>query len=230
MTEPIIALDVPAAADAMAIVADLGALCSYYKVGTELFTAAGPDIVRRLMGAGKKIFLDLKLHDIPHTVEAAARSAARVGASLLTVHASGGDAMMRAAVSGAGEDCGILAVTVLTSLDDRSVARAWGRTDVRMEEEVLRLAGHAFDAGLHGVVCSGREVKGVRDKFGGGLAPLVPGIRFAGGAVHDQSRVVTPGEAAANGARYIVVGRAVTGERMPREAMARVWRELKALA
>jgi orotidine-5'-phosphate decarboxylase len=229
MTEPIIALDVPSTADAMAMVGDLGELCGFYKVGTELFTAAGPDVVRRLMGAGKKIFLDLKLHDIPNTVEAAARSAARVGASLLTVHASGGDAMMRAAVSGAGEDCGILAVTVLTSLDERSVARAWGRTDLRMEEEVLRLAGQAFDAGLHGVVCSGREVKGVRDKFGGGLAPLVPGIRFAGGAEHDQSRVVTPGQAAASGARYIVVGRAVTGERRPREAMARIWSELNAL-
>ena len=103
MTEPIIALDVPSAADAMAIVADLGELCGFYKVGTELFTAEGSDVVRRLMGAGKKIFLDLKLHDIPHTVEAAARSASRIGASLLTVHSSGGDAMMRAAVSGAGE-------------------------------------------------------------------------------------------------------------------------------
>ena len=99
-----------------------------------------------------------------------------------------------------------------------------------MEDEVLRLAGHAFDAGLHGVVCSGREVQAIRAKFGGGLAPLVPGIRFAGGAAHDQSRVVTPIEAAANGARYIVVGRAVTGERRPREAMARVWSELKAFA
>lgn len=226
---PIVALDVPSVGDAMALVNRLGDSCRYYKVGCELFTAAGPHVVSAIRELGHQVFLDLKLHDIPNTVRGAARSAARIGASLLTVHASGGVEMMRAAVEGAGDDCGILAVTILTSFDADGVAAAWGReASLSIETEVERLAGMAAAAGAHGIVCSGHEAARVRGRHGDRLAPLVPGIRFASGDVHDQSRVVTPGEAVVAGARYLVLGRAVTGAADPREAMSRVWSEMDA--
>jgi orotidine-5'-phosphate decarboxylase len=230
---PIVALDVPSAADALALARSLGDRCRFYKVGSELFTAAGPVIVRELReGHGADVFLDLKFHDIPNTVAGAVRSAARLGARLLTVHASGGlpmlEAAQRAAVEEAGTTCGVLGVTALTSLDRDVLARAWGRTDrLEMEQEVLRLAGLAAEAGLHGIVCSGAELSAVRARFGDRLAPLVPGIRLAGGAAHDQSRVVTPGAAQAAGARYLVIGRAVTAADDPPAAMARVLAELR---
>ncbi len=224
---PIVALDVASAAEALAIVGRLGDSCNFYKVGSELFTAAGPDVVRALRELGHEVFLDLKLHDIPNTVRGAARSASRLGASLLTVHASGGVEMMRSAVAGAGEGCGILAVTILTSLDASGVAAAWGRpAGVSVEAEVERLAGLAAEAGVHGIVCSGEEAARVRERYGDRLAPLVPGIRFADGAVHDQVRVVTPGGAVGAGARYLVLGRAVTAAGDPRGAMERVRREM----
>jgi orotidine-5'-phosphate decarboxylase len=230
---PIVALDVPSAADALALARSLGDRCRFYKVGSELFTAAGPVIVRELREVhGADVFLDLKFHDIPNTVAGAVRSAARLGARLLTVHASGGlpmlEAAQRAAVEEAGTTCGVLGVTALTSLDRDVLARAWGRTDrLEMEQEVLRLAGLAAEAGLHGIVCSGAELSAVRARFGDRLAPLVPGIRLAGGAAHDQSRVVTPGAAQAAGARYLVIGRAVTAADDPPAAMARVLAELR---
>jgi orotidine-5'-phosphate decarboxylase len=224
---PIVALDVPTLPDALAIVARCGDLCGFYKVGSELFTAEGPDVVRALRELGHEVFLDLKLHDIPNTVRAAARSVARLGASLVTVHASGGEAMVRAAVEGAGDACGVLAVTVLTSLDAEAVATAWGRSDaVAIDAEVRRLAGVAARAGAHGVVCSGHEAALVRATYGDALAPLVPGIRFADGGAHDQVRVVTPAAAVAAGARYLVVGRAVTEAADARVALARVVREM----
>lgn len=224
---PIVALDVASAAEALAIVGRLGDSCNFYKVGSELFTAAGPDVVRALRELGHEVFLDLKLHDIPNTVRGAARSASRLGASLLTVHASGGVEMMRSAVAGAGEGCGILAVTILTSLDASGVAAAWGRpAGVSVEAEVERLAGLAAEAGVHGIVCSGEEAARVRERYGDRLAPLVPGIRFADGAVHDQVRVVTPSGAVGAGARYLVLGRAVTAAGDPRGAMERVRREM----
>jgi orotidine-5'-phosphate decarboxylase len=226
---PIVALDVPSVGDAMALVNRLGDSCRYYKVGCELFTAAGPHVVSAIRELGHQVFLDLKLHDIPNTVRGAARSAARIGASLLTVHASGGVEMMRAAVEGAGEECGILAVTILTSFDADGVAAAWGReTSLSIETEVERLAGMAAAAGAHGIVCSGHEAALVRGRHGDRLASLVPGIRFASGDVHDQARVVTPGGAVVAGARYLVLGRAVTGAADPREAMSRVWSEMAA--
>ncbi len=227
---PIVALDVPSVGDAMALVNRLGDSCRYYKVGCELFTAAGPHVVSAIRELGHHVFLDLKLHDIPNTVRGAARSAARIGASLLTVHASGGVEMMRAAVEGAGDGCGILAVTILTSFDADGVAAAWGReASLSIETEVERLAGMAAAAGTHGIVCSGHEAALVRSRHGDRLAPLVPGIRFASGDVHDQSRVVTPAGAVAAGARYLVLGRAVTGAADPREAMSRVWSEMGAV-
>jgi orotidine-5'-phosphate decarboxylase len=221
----IIALDVGSTEAALAVVDRLPE-CRFYKVGSELFTREGPAVVRALVGRGAEVFLDLKFHDIPNTVGRACRAAAELGARLLTVHASGGDAMLRAAVEGAGDRCGVLGVTVLTSLDAAAVGAAWGREGVEVEREVLRLAGLARRAGAHGVVCSGREAAAVRQSHDSALAILVPGIRMSGGATHDQSRTVTPAEAARNGARYLVVGRAVTAAADPEAAFAAMRREL----
>jgi orotidine-5'-phosphate decarboxylase len=229
---PIVALDVSTGEEALRLARSLGERCQFYKVGSELFTAAGPDVVRALRDElGADVFLDLKFHDIPNTVAGAVRSAARLGARLVTVHASGGQPMLEAAQGAAGEEsggaCGVLAVTALTSLDPAVLASAWGRTDaLEMEREVLRLAALAAESALHGIVCSGAEVAAVRDRFGDRLAPLVPGIRLAGGATHDQARVMTPAAAQAAGARYLILGRAVTAADEPAEAMERVLAEL----
>jgi len=228
-TTPIVVLDYPTAADAMRLVGTLGNRCRFYKVGSELFTAAGPAIVQRVRDTGAQVFLDLKFHDIPNTVRGAARSAAALGVRLLTVHASGGVDMVRAAVDGAGAGVGVLAVTVLTSFDDASLGDAMGRPDVRASEEVARLAGIAAKAGAHGIVCAGTDVAAVRTRFEDRLALLVPGIRLAGGASHDQRRVVTPREAATLGATYIVVGRAVTAAADPPAAMETVLAELESV-
>jgi orotidine-5'-phosphate decarboxylase len=228
-TLPIVALDLPSADAALALVDRLGDACRFYKVGNELFTAAGPELVRRLVGTGVDVFLDLKFHDIPNTVAGGVRSAAGLGARLVTVHASGGKAMLEAAARAArdaGGGLGVLAVTVLTSLDAGDVAAAWGRDHVDVGAEVLRLAGDAADAGVHGIVCSGREVALVRDRFGDRLAPRVPGVRRAGDAVGDQARVVSPAAAAAGGARYVVVGRPVTAAPDPVAAMRAISAEL----
>ena len=242
---PIVALDVRDAAAALAVVDDLGTLCRFYKVGMELYTAEGPAIVKAIQARGASVFLDLKFHDIPNTVQGAVRSAASLGVRILTVHASGGRAMLEAAVRGATEaaisrlaevpaeavstgvwnqmakpQTEIFAVTVLTSLDAGALGAAWGREVADMRAEVLRLGEMAQKAGISGVVCSGAEAGAIKDRFGGKLATLVPGIRLAGGDAQDQARVVTPREAAEAGAKYIVLGRAVTGARVPREAMS----------
>ena len=232
---PIVALDVGRASEALEIVRSLGDLCRFFKVGLELFTAEGPGVVRALRAEGHEVFLDLKLHDIPNTVRGAARSAARMGVRLLTVHASGGRAMVKAAVEGAreggdeggGGGCGILAVSVLTSMDEGTLGETWGREgSVDVSSEVLRLAGLAGAAGAHGIVCSGQEARRVRDAHGDALAILVPGIRFADEASHDQSRVVTPRGAVEAGARYLVLGRAVTAAADPPAAMRRALGEI----
>ena len=220
--ELIVALDRPSLADALALVEALGDECRFYKVGLELFTAAGPAGVDAVRDRGADVFLDLKLHDIPATVRGAARRAAALGARLLTVHASGGRAMVEAAVEGTrGTGCGILAVTVLTSLDAPALAAAWGRDAVDPAAEVVRLARETAAAGAHGIVCSGHEVAAVR-AVAPALAPLVPGLRMPGDAADDQARVVTPAQAARAGARYLVLGRAVTAAADPRVALQRV--------
>jgi orotidine-5'-phosphate decarboxylase len=218
----IVALDVPRLDAARALVDALGDGCDFYKVGSELFTAAGPPVAEWLRGAGKEVFLDLKLHDIPNTVRGAARSAASLGVSLLTVHASGGGAMIAAAVEGAGDRTGVLGVTVLTSLDSSALGVAWGREAPVVADEVMRLAGLAAGAGAHGIVCGGAEAALVRARYGDALALLVPGIRLPGGPVHDQARSVTPAEAARAGARYLVLGRVVTEAGEPRRVVEEV--------
>lgn len=225
--EVIVALDFPDAARAMEMVDCLAGQCRFFKIGHELFTATGPRIVERIIAGGNDVFLDLKFHDIPNTVRGGVRSAARLGVRLVTVHASGGLAMLHAAAEGAGEGeaaggprCGVLAVSVLTSLSRDELAANWGRAPLDVTVEVLRLSAMAASAGLHGVVCSGAEASAIRDRFGARLATLVPGIRPLGGAAQDQSRVVTPGAAVAAGARYLVVGRPVTGAADPVKAYA----------
>ena len=227
-TIPIVALDVPTAEDALEIVDYFGNACRFYKVGNELFTASGPGIVRALRDRGCDVFLDLKFHDIPNTVSGGIRNAAELGARLVTVHAAGGQAMLDAAVRAAGASCGVLAVTVLTSLAADELAAAWGRTDtLDVSSEVARLAGMAAAAGAHGVVCSGQEASLVRNRFAGQLAVLVPGIRRSGGTTDDQARVVTPEAVAAAGATYAVVGRMVTAAPDRRRAMESVTAALR---
>ncbi len=202
-------------------IARLGDAGDLVKIGSELFTAAGPEFVHRVLAGGREVFLDLKWHDIPTTVRRAAASAASLGVRLVTVHATGGAAMLEAAVAGAGAECGVLAVTVLTSLDNASLGEAWGRP-VSIEEEVLRLAALAHGAAVHGIVCSGEEAGAVHARFSDSLRLLVPGIRLPGGASHDQVRGITPRAAADAGASYLVVGRAVTAAPDPVAALAAV--------
>jgi orotidine-5'-phosphate decarboxylase len=226
-TIPIVPLDVPSAVDALELVEHLGARCRFYKVGSQLFTAAGPGIVRELRSRGCDVFLDLKFHDIPNTVAGGVRSAAALGARLVTVHATGGRQMLEAAVAAAGPDCGILAVTVLTSLTGGEIAESWGRAEsLDVTAEVMRLAELAASAGVHGIVCSGHEAPLARDRFGDRLAVLVPGVRAAGGPVQDQARVVTPKDVVAAGARYAIIGRMVTAAPDRLAAMDRVLAEL----
>ena len=221
MAVPIVALDFWMPEAAMQMVDLLGDRCDFYKVGSELFTVAGPAIVRHLAGKGKRIFLDLKFHDIPNTVEKAVAAAAELGASIVTVHASGGSRMMRAAVENAGSSCEVFAVTVLTSLSGSELGAVWGgpaRGD-DLTPDVTRLAVLASDAGVAGVVCSGLEAPILRDRFGVGLKLLVPGVRLPGGYRDDQTRVVSPRDAALAGASYIVLGRTVTSAEDPQKAM-----------
>jgi orotidine-5'-phosphate decarboxylase len=219
---PIIALDVPRAADAHALVERIGPAAEWVKVGLQLFTAEGPSVVLGLRERGLRVFLDLKLHDIPNTVAHAVESAARLGADLLTVHASGGSAMLRAARSAAGARGGsgprLFAVTVLTSLSAPELGEAWGRAEVSAAEEAARLARLAADAGMDGVVSSVHEAARIRAAAGPELGILTPGIRLAGDAAGDQARVATPAQAAEAGVEFVVVGRSVTAAADPAAA------------
>jgi len=223
---PIVALDFPRADLALAMVERLGDACKFYKVGGELFTAAGPQIVQTLRALGNEVFLDLKLHDIPNTVKGAARSAASIGAKLLTVHATGGREMVQAAVEGAGATCGVLGVTILTSLDAAMLRSAWGRKSLEVYGEVLRLAGDCAAVGAHGVVCSGLEAQKIGAKYGDKLKLLVPGIRPAGARTDDQKRTVTAAEAARAGANYIVLGRMITEAKDPASELRSVMKTI----
>ncbi|HEV8362134.1 MAG TPA: orotidine-5'-phosphate decarboxylase [Gemmatimonadaceae bacterium] len=225
---PIVALDVKSLGAALSLVERLDQTARYYKVGSELFTRAGPEIVSTIRARQCDVFLDLKFHDIPNTVASAVAAAADMGVAMTTVHASGGMAMLRSAVEAASPQCRIVAVSVLTSLDATAVAASWGRSSkVDVQEEVLRLARLAVDAGVGGFVCSGHEAAAVRKELGGQLVLVVPGIRFSEGASHDQARVVTPADAVRAGADYVVVGRAVTAAPDPVEAMKRLSAEIK---
>ncbi len=229
MAEVIIALDMPRREQALRLVDELGDRAGFFKVGFELFTREGPDLVEVLRDLGKKVFLDLKLHDIPKTVGAAVRAAGELGVDLLTVHATGGRAMLDAAREAKGQGGPrILAVTVLTSLDGAELGRVWDRSKVQVDDEVLRLARSAQDAGLDGIVSSPREVARLRAELGEGFLLVTPGIRPEGVASGDQVRTATPSEAVRAGANFLVVGRAVTGSAEPAHALEGILQEVDA--
>jgi orotidine-5'-phosphate decarboxylase len=217
----IVALDVSSAAAAQKIVAAVGDSALTYKVGMQLYTAVGPQVVRDLVASGRRVFLDLKYHDIPNTVGSAVAEAAKLGVSMLTVHASGSNKMLRAAVDAAKArpELIVLAVTVLTSMDGNDLAKIGLPNSV--EESVVRLADLALRNGCQGIVTSAREARAVRAKFGDNFAIVTPGVRPAGTSVGDQVRVVTPAQAIAAGATHIVVGRPITEAQDPAaEALA----------
>jgi len=233
VAETIVALDRPTSEEALALVDELGPGADFSKVGLELFTREGPAVVRALRDRGHRIFLDLKLHDIPHTVARAVRSMASLGVELLTVHTAGGGAMMEAAAEAAAEarsaqgaSMRVVGVTVLTSLDSEGLAGVWGRPVDSVRDEVVRLAGLARASGLDGVVSSAREAASLRSALGPEALLVTPGIRLAGDDPGDQKRVMTPGEAAAAGADYLVIGRTVTAAPDPARALERVRAEL----
>jgi orotidine-5'-phosphate decarboxylase len=221
----IVALDVPKAAAARALVLRLGKAAVTYKVGLQLFTAEGPDIVRELVGSGHKVFLDLKLHDIPNTVRHAVRSAAALGASMLTVHAAGGSEMLRAAVEAAEGGMAILGVTVLTNFTEQDLHDSGVERDIN--DQVLRLASLAHKSGCAGVVASARETAVVRKAFPQGFTIVNPGIRPHGADKDDQQRVATPAAAIVSGATYIVVGRPITLAEDPAKAADNIVQEME---
>jgi orotidine-5'-phosphate decarboxylase len=225
----IVALDVPTAAEAQKIVQAVGDSVSTFKVGKQLFTAEGPKVVRDLVASGRKVFLDLKFHDIPNTVAGAVRSAVGLGVSMLTVHASGGAKMLRAAADAAKSAKNpplVLAVTVLTSLGDNDLQEIG--VSGRAADQVLRLAGLARDNGCLGVVASPQEVKQLRAVLGGAFAIVTPGVRPAGADAGDQARVATPAEAIRNGASHLVVGRPITEAKNPAKAAEAILKEIGA--
>lgn len=212
----IVPLDFPDAEAALAMAGRLDPGLCRVKVGKELFTAAGPDVVRRLHDKGFQVFLDLKFHDIPNTVAGACRCAARLGVWMMNVHASGGEAMMRAAreaISGSAHPPLLIAVTVLTSLTDGDLDRIGFRG--KTGNVVDRLADLARECRLDGVVCSAQEAPALRKRSGKDFKLVTPGIRLAGAAADDQARIVTPAAAMRLGSDYLVIGRPITGSPDP---------------
>jgi orotidine-5'-phosphate decarboxylase len=221
----IVALDVPSAEGARALVDQLAGRVGLFKVGSQLFTAAGPGFVQEIVGRGEKVFLDLKFHDIPNTVAGAVSSASRLGVSLFDVHGLGGRAMLEAAVGALpAMQTRLLAITVLTSHDEMSLGQIGVNGSVH--ESVRRLALLARDAGLDGVVASPHEVALIREACGTDFLIVTPGIRPAGTATGDQTRSATPAAALGEGADYLVVGRPITAANDPRAAADAIVREM----
>jgi orotidine-5'-phosphate decarboxylase len=222
----IVALDLPSVAEARTLVENIGEAATFYKIGYQLAYAGGLAFAEELIRAGKKVFLDLKLHDIGNTVEEGVRSVARIGATLLTVHAY--PQTMRAAVRGrTGSDLKILAVTVLTSYDDRDLREAgyaFGTADL-----VATRSEQAYELGIDGIVCAATEAKRVRSLIGPDRLVVTPGVRPAGADAGDQKRVVTPADAIRSGADHLVVGRPVTGAADPKAAIAAIVDEIAAV-
>lgn len=224
-TKVIIALDADGLDEAKQTIDAMGDGVGFYKIGSILFTRFGPRALDVAKEAGKQIFLDLKFHDIPNTVKGAARAAASYGVSLLTVHAAGGVEMMRAAAEGAAEGAAaaglekprVIGVTVLTSI----------AAEGNIVDTVLARAEDAVSAGIDGVVCSPREVGRVKQAHGERLLAVVPGIRLADQGSDDQARVGTPGQAASDGADFLVVGRSVTASDDPQAVLARIQKEIE---
>lgn len=226
-TPVVVALDFASAQPALDMVARLSPELCRLKVGKELFTRAGPELVKTLQARGFDVFLDLKFHDIPNTVAAAVRAAADLGVWMVNVHASGGRRMMEAAVQALESYSSaplLIGVTVLTSMSESDLAEL-GYTE-SPAQRVQRLAALAADCGLDGVVCSALEAAALRRARGEDFCLVTPGIRLAGDAAGDQRRVVTPADAIAAGADYLVIGRSVTAAADPLAALRRIYDEL----
>jgi orotidine-5'-phosphate decarboxylase len=228
MAELIVALDVSSTSEVEQVVDRLGDSVSFYKIGLELFSAEGPAVVKAVKSRGKKVFLDLKLHDIPRTVERAVKSGAALGVDLMTIHSAGGKAMIRAAQE-AARSCGpgapkILAVTVLTSLDQSDLADIGVAREMRAQVEAMgRLA---CENGADGIVCSPKEVANLRAALGPDALLVTPGVRPAGADVGDQKRVATPGQAVRDGSTHLVVGRPILEADDPRAAARAIAAEM----
>ena len=229
MDRIIVALDVADSKSAFKLVDQIGDTASFYKVGPPLYTRAGGDVVRELKRRGKKVFLDLKFHDIPNTVARSVEAAAELDVDLLTVHAAGGGTMIRAAREAAG-DSGprILAVTILTSFGVDDAEQVWGKTINSLREEVARLGVVAVEAGADGVIASPLEAEALKRRHGAAFLVVTPGIRPAGSPPGDQVRTATAGEAVRAGADYIVVGRPVTEAADPKAAVAAMHEDIAA--
>lgn len=224
----IVALDVPDAGEALVLAARLDPKLCRVKVGKELFVAAGPAVVARLQERGFEVFLDLKFHDIPNTVAGACRSAARLGVWMMNVHASGGEAMMRAAreaIAGVSRPPLLIGVTILTSLGDGDLEQV-GFAGPAIDN-VVRLARLARASGLDGVVCSAQEAPAIRKAAGADFTLVTPGIRLPEGDKGDQARVVTPEEAVRLGANYLVIGRSITHSPDPAATLESIRKSLE---
>lgn len=227
MPELIVALDFASRARALALVDRLGEAADFYKVGLELYTRSGPGVVRELSRRKKRVFLDLKLHDIPNTVSGAVHAATDLGVELLTIHVAGGCRMMEVAAEAAEGRVALLGVTLLTSLSPSDVEDMWGHPISSLREQVVRLAALSQESGLDGVVASPQEVQALRRRLGKELLVVTPGIRLPGVDVNDQARVATPSQAAGAGASHLVLGRAVTAAADPVAALEKVRRSLE---
>ena len=220
----IVALDVPTKEKALALVKQLRDQISFFKIGLQLYTAEGPEIVRAVLATGAKVWLDIKLHDIPNTVGRAVESASRLGVHMLTIHLSGGGEMIRAAIAARANDMLLLGVTVLTSATEQTLREVGIPGTV--EDEVLRLAKLGVEAGIDGVVASPHEIRKLRAEFGNKIKIAVQGIRPTWAAPGDQKRFMTPRMALEASADYIGIGRPITAHQQPSEAVAKILQEL----
>ena len=220
----IVALDVPTKEGALELVEQLRSEISFFKIGLQLYTAEGPEIVRSVLATGAKVWLDLKLYDIPNTVARAVESAGTLGVQMLTIHLSGSSEMIRAATAARQKDMLLLGVTVLTSATEQTLHEI-GITGT-VENQVIRLAKLGAEGGIDGVVASPREIKLLRHEFGDRIKIAVQGIRPSWAEPGDQKRFMTPREAFEAGADYIGIGRPITGHARPREALAKILAEL----
>ena len=220
----IVALDVPTKEKALGLVKQLRDQISFFKIGLQLYTAEGPEIVRTVLATGAKVWLDIKLHDIPNTVARAVESASHFGVHMLTIHLSGGSEMIRAAIAARANNMLLLGVTVLTSATEQTL-REVGISGT-VEDQVLRLAKLGVEAGIDGVVASPHEIRKLRTEFGNKIKIAVQGIRPTWAVPGDQKRFMTPREALEAGADYIGIGRPITARPQPSEAMAKILQEL----
>jgi orotidine-5'-phosphate decarboxylase len=222
----IVALDVPTKRQALDLVDQLRGQISFFKIGLQLYTAEGPEIVHGVLATGAKVWLDLKLYDIPSTVAKAVESACNIGVHMLTIHLSGGSEMIRAAMAAGANNVMILGVTVLTSATEQTL-REIGIPD-KVDGQIQRLAKLGVEADIDGVVCSPHEIKMLRAEFGNKIKIAVQGIRPTWAAPDDQKRFMTPRQAIEAGADYIGIGRPITAHLNPRETVAKILDELRA--